>query len=84
MPATYEKEGHSRTSSQTNVPDLEKGEASLEREEDEVVPQDQVCAQKQRALARQLTLCRSRKRVEMRLVQLLRSTCHERARGRIN
>jgi hypothetical protein len=46
MSATYDKDGHSKTSSQTNIPDLEKGEASLEREkEEEVVSQEQVRAQ---------------------------------------
>jgi hypothetical protein len=43
MSATYDKDSHSRASSQTHVPDLEKGEAGIERKiEEEVVSQDEV------------------------------------------
>jgi hypothetical protein len=45
MSATYDKDGHSRASSQTHVPDLEKGETSVERKnEAEVVSLDEVGA----------------------------------------
>jgi hypothetical protein len=45
MSTTYDKDEHSRASSQTNVPDLEKGETISERKnEEEVVSEVQVGA----------------------------------------
>jgi hypothetical protein len=44
MSAIYDKDRHSRSSSKTDIPDLEKGEARPEKEEEEII-EDNVCQQ---------------------------------------
>jgi hypothetical protein len=42
MAAMYDKDRHSRSSSKTDLPDLEKGESRNEKEEEEDVTTDKV------------------------------------------
>jgi hypothetical protein len=42
MTTVYDKDRHSRSSSKTNIPDLEKGEARPEKDGEEIV-EDEVC-----------------------------------------
>jgi hypothetical protein len=71
MSATYDKDSHSRASSQTHVPDLEKGEAGVERKiEEEVVSQDEVGTHNRIFFIRQLTTYRSHNRPRTTLVQI--------------
>jgi hypothetical protein len=85
MAAIYDKDRHSRSSSKTDIPDLEKGESRHEKEEEEEdVIADKVRLRETRDVAYQLTSCRSRNRLTTKSARISRSTCQERVRRRIN
>jgi hypothetical protein len=84
MTTTYEKDQHSRSSSDTNVPDLEKGEARPEEQEEKIV-QDNVCSRILTSNHEAVLTChRSHSHLRGKLAQTSRSTYQERVRRRIN
>jgi hypothetical protein len=82
MSATRGTEQHSRNSSKTDIPDLEKGEARPEKEEEEII--EEKVSLFQQFVETCLTTCRSHNKLKMKSAQILRSTSQERVRERIN
>jgi hypothetical protein len=81
MSATHGADRHSRSTSKTDITDLEKGEARSEEEEEiveEKVSLLDLCVQTR------LTICRSHSKLKMKSAQTLRSICQGRAQERTN